>query len=471
MGNRGKYLFKNTSIFAIGELGNKIINFFLVPLYTYVLTKEQYGTVDLIMTLSIMITPLVMINIGEGLMRYAIDKDADYNQLASIAICAIIFGFIISLLIFPLSAFSPIVYEFRVHFYLYVVLSATYSVITCFMRGKELLKQYVCCNLFDTFLIAIFNIFFLVYLKSGIEGYLLAYILARFICVIISLILCRFLEKGKRFDFNVKLAKELAIFSLAVVPTSLLWWCINSSDRIMITYMSGIEQNGILAISYKIPSILVIFNNVFMQAWKFSAIKEKDSSDGVKFTNDMFQQYMISSMIISATMIIFIRIITRVLFAPNYYESWESSVFLLVGYVFMGLSTFVGTVYYVEKNMIGNMLSAVVGAVVNIVLNLLLIPVLGSSGATLAALICYFTVLVYRYIDTKKYQKIYVFSMRNIIAYLMLIGIGICIYINSVWGTAVSLLIYIVFLLINRSYCIKLIYRGVNIIKEIRLSK
>lgn len=466
MGSKGRYLFKNTSIFAVGELGNKLINFILVPLYTYVLTKEQYGTVDLIMTLSIMITPLVMINIGEGLMRYALDKDADYNQLSSIAILAILFGFVISLLIFPLSALSPIVYEFRVYFYLYVVLSAAYSVITSFMRGKELLKQYVCCNLLDTFLIAVLNIFFLVYLKSGVEGYLCAYILAKFICLILSLFLCRFIEKGKKFDFNVRLAKELAVFSLAVVPTSLLWWCINSSDRIMITQMSGVAENGILAISYKIPSILAIINNIFMQAWKFSAIKEKDSSDGGKFINDMFQQYMVSSMIISATMIIFIRIITKVLFAPNYYESWEASVFLLVGYVFMGLSTFVGTVYYVEKNMIGNMLSAVVGAVVNIVLNLLLIPVLGSSGATLAALICYFTVLVYRYFDTRKYQKINVFSKNNAAMYLMLAGVGVGIYINNIWGTAVAIFIYIAFLFINRSYAVQLVKRGINIIKR-----
>ena len=41
------YLAKNTGYLALGQLGTKILSFFLVPLYTYVLTTEEYGTYDL----------------------------------------------------------------------------------------------------------------------------------------------------------------------------------------------------------------------------------------------------------------------------------------------------------------------------------------------------------------------------------------------------------------------------------------
>lgn len=46
MGNKFKTLVKDTLIFAIGNVGSKIILFFLIPLYTAYLTQELYGVFD-----------------------------------------------------------------------------------------------------------------------------------------------------------------------------------------------------------------------------------------------------------------------------------------------------------------------------------------------------------------------------------------------------------------------------------------
>ena len=45
-----KALFKNTGIIAIGQISTKIVNFLLLPLYTALLTTEEYGLVDLLTT-------------------------------------------------------------------------------------------------------------------------------------------------------------------------------------------------------------------------------------------------------------------------------------------------------------------------------------------------------------------------------------------------------------------------------------
>ena len=73
--SRAKYLAKNTFIFALGNFGTKIINFFLVPIYTYVLNSAQYGTVDLITTITTVLAPVLILNISESVMRYSLDKD------------------------------------------------------------------------------------------------------------------------------------------------------------------------------------------------------------------------------------------------------------------------------------------------------------------------------------------------------------------------------------------------------------
>lgn len=50
--SRNRYLLKNTLIFTLGNIGARMISFLLIPLYTNILTKSQYGTVDLITTIS-----------------------------------------------------------------------------------------------------------------------------------------------------------------------------------------------------------------------------------------------------------------------------------------------------------------------------------------------------------------------------------------------------------------------------------
>ena len=71
--NRKKYLVKNTILFAISSFGSKLISFFLVPLYTNVLSTSDYGTVDLISTTSSLLLFIFTLNISSAVLRYAID--------------------------------------------------------------------------------------------------------------------------------------------------------------------------------------------------------------------------------------------------------------------------------------------------------------------------------------------------------------------------------------------------------------
>ncbi len=405
MGNRIKYLLKNTSIFAVGELGTKLINFFLVPFYTYVLTTEEYGTVDLIFTISMVITPIVMFNIGEAVMRYALDADADHNKMFGISVIAIAFGVLVSMAIIPVASSFPLLRQYTIYIYLYVVLCAAKSVLTGFLRGLEEFKTYVACNILNTFLIGVLNIYFLLYLKRGIEGYLTAYILAEAITIIVAFLAGHMYRYCHQWKLDYPLMKKMILFSLAVVPNSLLWWVINSSDRIMVTAMGSVAENGLLAVSYKLPSLLTMVNMILMQAWKYSAIKEEASADQEEFSNKMLDEYLKGMFLVSATLLLLIKPATYILFEKSYYYSWKASAYLIVGFVVMGLSTFVGTIYYVKKDMAGNMLSALVGAIVNIILNMILIKRMGAAGATLAACMAYFAILLYRYYDTRKLQN------------------------------------------------------------------
>lgn len=466
MESRSKFLLKNISLFTIGEFGTKIISFFLVPLYTHVLTTNQYGTVDLILTISTILTSLIMLNIGEAIMRYSLDENADHNKIMSIGVVAFIFGIILSLIIFPIASQINILTPYKLYMYFYIVLCATKAILTGYLRGRNQIKHYAICNVLNAFLIAIFNIIFLAFLNMGIKGYLLAYILAEVCVIVYILVFGKIFNSIKKFKFDKNLCKSMILFSLAVVPNSLLWWVINSSDRIMVTWFRGLSENGLLAVSYKIPSLLIVLNTIIMQAWKYSAIKEENSSDNENFTNNMFNKFVRISVLATSSLILIIKPLTKILFETSYFSSWSASSFLLLGYVFMGVSTFIGTIYYVKKNMIGNMISALIGAIINLILNILFIPIIGFSGATLAATLSYLCILLYRYFDTKKYQKINLFNSNYLVLLILITFMIIGNLFNNLCGNILLIISFSLIILFNYSFIKDCVKQIVDMIKH-----
>ena len=105
---RANYLIKNTVIFTIGNLATKFISFFLVPLYTNTLSTTEYGTVDLVSTICNVLAPIMILNISESVMRFSLDREADYSQILSIGILIYFFSLILGLLIFPINSLVPL---------------------------------------------------------------------------------------------------------------------------------------------------------------------------------------------------------------------------------------------------------------------------------------------------------------------------------------------------------------------------
>ena len=83
---RYKYLLKNTGLLTISNFASKVLVFLLVPLYTSVLSTEEYGIYDLIVSTVSLLYPLLTLNIVDAVMRFTMDKDVDKKQVAYIGI-------------------------------------------------------------------------------------------------------------------------------------------------------------------------------------------------------------------------------------------------------------------------------------------------------------------------------------------------------------------------------------------------
>lgn len=442
--SRGKYLAKNTLIFTLGDIGSKIISFFLIPLYTNHLSTRQYGTADLITTIATVAVPVITLNIGEALMRFGLDKDADHEKNTQIGSFMLLVATIIGLVIFPICGRITDVSSYAGYVYFYILSLAASQIYLCDLRGKEMLLKYSIGSILVTFLTAIFNIVFLVGMHMGIEGYLMAYGIANFATAIYALIA----GKGYRaFGFSrldKRLMRQMAKYSFVLIPNAFMWWIMNSSDRIMVTAMVGAAANGIYAISYKIPSIVSTATNIFNRAWSYSAIREENAVDEVEYNNQMLRMLTGLVMLVGIFILAITKPFLRIYVAPSYYEAWKYTPFLVVGFVYMTVGSFVATSYTVHKDSFGFLFSGMTGAGINIVLNAILIPFWKVYGSAFATCVSYIAAFVFRYYHTKKYMDYNIHTLEFIVGSILLVVSSFCMFINNYVGLAFQFGIFII---------------------------
>lgn len=93
-----KALLTGTIVYAIGNLGTKILTFLIVPLYTYYISTSDMGDYDLLITSVSLLTPLISLKISDATYNWMIKKTArnevcikaTYNYLLKSCILAVI---------------------------------------------------------------------------------------------------------------------------------------------------------------------------------------------------------------------------------------------------------------------------------------------------------------------------------------------------------------------------------------------
>lgn len=449
---RNKYLLKNTLIFSIGNFGIKLIHFLLVPLYTNILSTTEYGTLDFMTVLSMVIIPIITLNISEAVMRFAMDKDSNKNDIINIGISVLIFSVVLSLATIPVLNNISYIADYSLLLFLYIITLSSATILLCYIRGIEKLLDYAVISIIQTLIIAILNIVLLLNFNMGIKGYIISYVIAYAITTLICIIRGNIFKSKLNIKINKDLMKKMIKYSILLIPNSLMWWIMNSLDKVMVTNMIGISENGIYAVSYKIPTILITLTTIFNQAWMFSAVKEKDSKDKVAYTNNIFNALFIGVTTIACLLICLLKPLLSIYVGNEFFSAWAYTSPLLVGTVFLTLGTFLSNEYTAHKDSMGFLKSSCVGAVVNLILNFLLIPMIGVLGAALATCISYIAVFVFRLNDTKKYVKINFINKKRIIALIIILINSILIYVESVYVYIPISLLLIVLVIVNLDF-------------------
>lgn len=422
--NRYKYLLKNVGLLTLSSFATKLLSFFLVPLYTNILTTTEYGTYDLFNTTIGVLIPILTLNVQEAVMRFSIDSKYNRKSIVTVSTKYLIFSNVVvavGLLLNNLFGVSLIAKQYAIYFFLMFLAQSFSGMITMYIRGIDKISDLSLSSVIASIITICLNICFLAFFHWGLPGYFLANIIGPlFQCVylIIKANVIRDINFKNRYKNETK---EMVDYSRPLIANSIAWWVNNVSDRYVVVFFCGLAENGVYSVASKIPSIINIFQTIFNQAWTLSAVKDFDPEDKNGFFTNTYKVYNCMMVIACSAIIVVDKFLAKFLYAKDFFIAWKYVPWLTIAILFGAMSGYIGGLFAAVKDSKIFAKSTVYGALTNIVLNLIFTPIIGALGAAIATTISYIEVWLFRYWHSKKYMHIKNNLARDIFSYALLI--------------------------------------------------
>ncbi|SSC12133.1 putative Wzx [Mesotoga infera] len=451
MNSNYRTLGKNTMIFALGTFGSKAIVFLMLPVFTRVLTQADYGKIDIITTSISLLLPLVTLNIVEAVFRFTLDKGTMEQKQAifSSALTIGTAGFLFLLLFIPVfihfGVSGSLLAAFLILFYLDII----HGVTKVLVRAEQKLKLFAMSDIIHTAVFASMGILLVAILRLGVIGYLLSQIIA---VTVSTVVLFLFGSVGKYVIVSavrVMQIKEMARYSLPLVPNALAWWIMSASDRYMLAFFLGFSSTGIYAVAHKFPMLLSILNTVFYQAWQISSIDQYNSPERQTFYSNTFRILYTFMFLGTILFSIVLKPFVTLMTGTGFQESWRFVPFLILGTVFHSFSQFFGVGYLAAKKTGGAFRTSGIGAAANIGVNLLLIPIIGIQAASISTAIAFFVMWIARLIETRKYFTVTINWTRLSLG-ITLVVVSLMMAYFGITGTVIQSICLLSFLILEK---------------------
>lgn len=393
--------------FVVCSVLQKGIAFLTTPIFTRLMSTEQYGQVTIYNSWVEVFTIFATLNLFYGvynnaLTKYPNDKDVATSSMQGLCTTMTIAAFCIYLIlqewINKLTGMSTIMTCFL---FLEVLFIPAFRFWAAKQRFEYKYKLLVVLTLLISVLTA----------GLGVPAVILSQEkgIAKILTSVGSQILiglCLYIlifSRGKSF-FNKKYWKWALAFNLPLIPHYLSAVVLNQSDRIMINNMVGTSEAGIYGLAYTIGALVIIFNEAIMNTftpWTYQHLKAS-------------QYGKIKS--VSAFLVIFIAVISLslVIIAPEIMwvlggEKYADGVWIIApiaaSIFFRFLYAMYGNVeFYYEKNYF-IMIASVVTALINIGLNYVFIKMYGYLAAGFTTLACFAIYALSHYVFSNRIVK------------------------------------------------------------------
>ncbi|MBA4311499.1 MAG: hypothetical protein C0417_02605 [Chlorobiaceae bacterium] len=418
-----KRLGTETAIYGISTILGRFLNFLLVPFYTNVLAPGDYGIVAYLYSLIAFVNVFYSYGMESAYFKYSSTleigtaKQNFSTPFISLFGTSVIFSIILVILASPIARMInvPIDYE-SILLYTVGILAFDAIAIIPFaaLRMEHKAKLFATIKFLNIVVNVGMNLILLLVFKMGVIGVFISGLAASVLTVVMLLpTIFRYLTK----EFNLPLWKALMNFGLPYIPSGLAAMAIQVIDRPILRALTDDATVGIYQANYRLGIFMMLIVSMYDYAWRpfyFSTAKETNAKEIFARVLTYLVLFM-SAIFLVLTFFIGdiakISILGRHVIGPSYWSGLNIVPIVLLGYVFLGISTNLSAGIFIEKKTKFSPLVTGVGAVVNVVANLLLIPPFGMLGAAWATFIAYFIMTVTMYIVVQRiYPVSYEFS-------------------------------------------------------------
>lgn len=438
--SKGKDLAKNTAIVSIGKICTQLITFFLLPVYTAVLSNEEYGVVDLLNTLTSLLLPIVTLQIEQGIFRYLIDcRENNEKQIKLITtiIRFMIIQSIVCIVIF--LCVSPFIHNEYKYFLMANLLMGIFSsLLLQICRGLGDNATYAIGSFITGAFTVVLNVIFIVAFRWGAYGMLGATAISNFICAVYIFLKRKIYKYIKSKQFDKTILKEIIKYSVPLIPNMISWWIVSASDRTIISAVIGIAQNGIYSAANKFSGVFTTLYSVFNLTWTESASININSEDRDEFFSKILDFVIRFFGCLCLGTIAVMPFAFNILINEKFAEAYYQIPILILGSVFNILVSFVGSIYVAKKLTKEIAKTSVISAVINIFVNIALIKSIGLYAASISTVIAYALMFIYRWIDVKKYVK---FNVNKILMFALTIMYGVTIFTYYLKNSMISVIV------------------------------
>ncbi|GAB3536664.1 polysaccharide biosynthesis C-terminal domain-containing protein [Pontibacter brevis] len=447
-----KKLVGQTAAYGLSSIVGRALNYLLVPIYTVVFLREEYGIVSYLYSFTAFFNVLFTYGMETAFFRFAnkegADKQALYNYtLSAIIVSSVIFTGILLLLSGPIASYVgiPDRQEYIVWLAMVLAIDAIVAIPFARLRLENKAIKFASIKLANIVLTVGANIFFLVFLRHIANGEYLTQLqpLARrlydpdfgigyifLINLVANALMLPMLWRELstfRFKLDIRRLKPMLVYAYPLLFMGIAGVINEVIDRILLEWwlpenfypnMSNMAAVGVYSACYK----LAIFMTLAIQAFRYAAEPFFFSQAQDKNSPQAFAMVMKWFVIVCAFIFLFISANLEdfaLLIGPDYRVGIMVAPVLLLANLFLG-------VYYnlsvwfklTDKTKFGTYISFG-GAAITIIFNLLLIPVLGYMGSAIATLICYFSMALASYLLGNRFYPI-PYPVKTIVAYILL---------------------------------------------------
>ena len=443
-----KKLFKQTAIYGLATVLPRMFSFLLVPLYTNLLPKEEYGKVSIIFAYMIFFNVILAYGMETSFFRFY-NNETDKKAVVETTTVSVFWSTILFLfpaLIFrnALASFSGIDVQYITFTIWILVLDALVIVPFSKLRAFQKPMVYAVIKIGNVVVNLSLNVFFLIYLPKiaesnpsdflsslYAENFQIGYIfVANIIASLLTFVVLSPDYFSLKWHFNFSLWKRMMKYGLPILVAGIAFAINEQFDKILLGKLLPANiadaQVGVYSACYKLGLFMVLYRTAYTLGIEPFFFSHASNENAPQTYATITKYFVIFGSFILLTVIVFADIFKYFMIRDSsYWEAMKVVPLIILANFFLGIYTNLSVWYkLIDKTHIGAYIS-IVGAIVTIVLNFLLIPSMSYYGSAIATIAAYGTMMLISYFLGNKYYPI-PYDIKKIGGYLGLsIGFSI----------------------------------------------